>query len=227
MYGSSVGLNAPDTFEGIYEKTGNLEPGIALAFGAAQGVLDTYLPAKILKQLSPSAKDRLAAEILNRSSIVPKSAKLEVAKALGITTLGEATTEGLQEVLGILAEQTAGAKGSLLDTENIDRILNSSIKGAIGGTTFGAPGAIVEGRRTAAISRNEADRRAAETESQPPTSPTGEPPKIDYNRPAFERRTGGAQADLFPNELAKAKFSMDDIPKRWTLPKLSSPVVKN
>jgi len=213
MYGSSVGLNAPDTFEGIYEKTGNLEPGIALAFGAAQGVLDTYLPAKILKQLSPSAKDRLAAEILNRSSIVPKSAKLEVAKALGITTLGEATTEGLQEVLGILAEQTAGAKGSLLDTENIDRILNSSIKGAIGGTTFGAPGAIVEGRRTAAISRNEADRRAAETESQPPTSPTGEPPKIDYNRPAFERRTGGAQADLFPNELAKAKFSMDDVAK--------------
>ena len=210
MYGSSVGLNAPDTFESIFEKTGNLEPGIALAFGAAQGVLDTYLPAKILKQLSPSAKDRLAAEILNRSSIIPRSAKLEVAKALGITTAGEAGTEGLQEVLGILAEQTAGAKGSLLDTENIDRIINASIKGAIGGGTFGAPGAIVEGRRTAALSRDEADRRA-EAAGEPTPPQTSLPADINYNRPAFERRTGGPQADLFPSELAKAKFGMDDV----------------
>ena len=210
MYGSSVGLNAPDTFESVYEKTGNLEPGIALAFGAAQGVLDTYLPAKILKQLSPAAKDRLAVEILGRSSIVPNSAKLEVAKALGITTAGEAGTEGLQEVLGILAEQTAGAKGNLLDTENIDRILNSAIKGAVGGGTFGAPGAIMEGRRTAALSRNEADRRA-EAAGEQTAAQTTLPAAIDYNRPAYERRTGGPQADLFPNELAKAKFGMDDV----------------
>jgi hypothetical protein len=210
MYGSSVGLNAPDTFEGIYEKTGNLEPGIALAFGAAQGVLDTYLPAKILKQLSPSAKDRLAVEILGRSSIVPRSAKLEVAKALGITTVGESGTEGLQEVLGILAEQTAGAKGSLLDTENIDRILNSAIKGAIGGTTFGAPGAIMEGRRTAALSREEADRRA-EAAGEPTPPSTTLPASVDLNRPAYERRAGGPQGDLFPSELAKAKFGMDDV----------------
>jgi hypothetical protein len=210
MYGSSVGLNAPDTFEGIYEKTGNLEPGIALAFGAAQGVLDTYLPAKILKQLSPAAKDRLAVEILGRSSIVPNSAKLEVAKALGITTAGEAGTEGLQEVLGILAEQTAGAKGSLLDTENLDRILNSAIKGAIGGGTFGAPGAIVEGRRTAALLRDEADRRG-EAAGEQTAAQTSLPADIDFNRPAYERRAGGPQADLFPTELAKAKFSMDDV----------------
>ena len=210
MYGSSVGLNAPDTFESVYEKTGNLEPGIALAFGAAQGVLDTYLPSKILKQLSPSAKDRLAVEILNRSTVVPQSAKLAVAKALGTTTLGEAGTEGLQEVLGILAEQTAGAKGSLLDPENIDRIINSSIKGAIGGGTFGAPGAIVEGRRTAALSRDEADRRA-EAAGEQTAAQTSLPADIDYNRPAYERRAGGPQADLFPNELAKAKFSMDDV----------------
>ena len=210
MYGSSVGLNAPDTFESIYEKTGNLEPGIALAFGAAQGVLDTYLPSKILNQLSPAAKDRLAAEILNRSSIVPKSAKLEVAKALGTTTLGEAGTEGLQEVLGILAEQTAGAKGSILDTENIDRILNASIKGAIGGTTFGAPGAIVEGRRAAALSREEADRRA-ELAGEQAASTTGLPAGIDFERPAYERRAGGPQADMFPAELAQARFSMDEV----------------
>jgi hypothetical protein len=212
MYGSSVGLNAPDTFEGIYEKTGKLEPGIALAFGAAQGVLDTYLPAKILRQLSPSAKDRLAVEILNRSTIVPQSAKMAVAKALGVTTAGEGFTEGLQDVLGILAEQTAGAKGSLLDPENIDRVLNATIKGAIGGTTFGAPGAIVEGRRTAALSRDEADRRD-EAAGKQTAAQTNLPADIDYNRPAYERRAGGPQADLFPRELAKAKFGMDSVAK--------------
>ena len=212
MYGSSVGLNAPDTFEGIYEKTGKLEPGIALAFGAAQGVLDTYLPAKILRQLSPAAKDRLAVEILNRSTIVPQSAKMAVAKALGITTLGEGFTEGLQDVLGILAEQTAGAKGSLLDPENIDRVLNATIKGAIGGTTFGAPGAIVEGRRTAALSRDEADRRS-EAAGKQTAAQTNLPADVDYNRPAYERRAGGPQADLFPRELAKAKFGMDSVAK--------------
>lgn len=210
MYGSSVGLNAPDTFESIYEKTGKLEPGIAVAFGAAQGLLDTYLPSKILKQLSPAAKDRLAAEILNRSTIVPQSAKLAVAKEFGTTVAGEAGTEGLQEVLGILAEQTAGAKGSLLDTENIDRILNASIKGAVGGGTFGAPGAIVEGRRNAALSRQEADRRA-EAGGEQAAAQTGLPADVDYNRPAYQRRTGGPQADLFPSELAKAKFGMDDV----------------
>lgn len=226
MYGSSVGLNAPDTFENIYEKTGNLEPGIALAFGAAQGVLDTYLPAKILKQLSSSAKDKLAIEILNRSTVVPQSAKAAIAKALGVTTLGEGTTEGLQEVLGILAEQTAGAKGSVLDPENIDRIINASIKGAIGGSTFGAPGAIVEGRRTAALSRNEADRRAGEEinraniAGETLAAKTGLPEGTDYNRPAYERRAfqdidqsirTAPQADMFSSELRQAKFSMDDV----------------
>jgi hypothetical protein len=228
LYGSSVGLNAPDTFQNIEEKTGKLEPGIALLFGAAQGVLDTYLPAKILKQLSPAAKDRLASEILNRSTIAPQSAKLAVAKALGTTTAGEAGTEGLQEVLGILAEQTAGAKGSLLDPENIDRVLNASIKGAIGGATFGAPGAIVEGRRSAELQRQEADRRAGEEinranlAGEALAAKTGLPEGTDYNRPAYERRAfqdidqsirTAPQADMFPSELAQAKFSMDDVAK--------------
>lgn len=212
MYGSSVGLNAPDTFESIYEKTGSLEPGIALAFGAAQGVLDTYLPGKILSQLSPAARARLAGEIISRSTVVPQGVKTAVAKQLATTTAGEATTEGLQEVLGILAEQTAGAKGSLLDTENIDRVLNAAIKGAVGGATFGAPGAVAEGRREAALSREEADRRAAE-EGKIVADQTAPAAEVDYDRPAYERRAGGPQADLFPTELARAKFSMDDVAK--------------
>ena len=212
LYGSSVGLNAPDTFQNIFEKTGNLEPGIALAFGAAQGVLDTYLPSKILSQLGSAGRDRLAGEIVKRSSLIPDSAKVAVAKELAKTTAGEATTEALQEALGILAEKTAGAKGDFLSSENVDRLLNSAIKGAIGGGTFGAPGAIVEGRRSAQLQREEADRRT-EAEGQPPAPPTGGTPKVDYNVPAYMRRAG-TQTDMFQGELDKARgFSMDEVAK--------------
>jgi len=212
LYGSSVGLNAPDTFQNIFEKTGNLEPGIALAFGAAQGVLDTYLPSKILSQLGSAGRDRLAGEIVKRSSLIPDSAKVAVAKELAKTTAGEATTEALQEALGILAEKTAGAKGDFFSPENVDRLLNSAIKGAIGGGTFGAPGAIIEGRRSSELQKQEAERRA-EAEGQPPAPPTGGTPKVDYNVPAYMRRAG-TQTDMFQGELDKARgFGMDEVAK--------------
>ena len=212
LYGSSVGLNAPDTFQNIYEKTGNLEPGIAVAFGAAQGVLDTYLPGKILSQLGSSGRDRLAGEILKRSSLIPDSAKVAVAKELAKTTAGESSTEALQEALGILAEKTAGAKGDFFSTENVDRLLNSAIKGGIGGGTFGAPGAIMEGRRSADIQKTEAERRAAE-QAAPPAPTTGVTPTVDYNTPAYMRRPG-TQTDMFQGELNQRRgFGMDEVAK--------------
>jgi len=212
LYGSSVGLNAPDTFQNIYEKTGNLEPGIAVAFGAAQGLLDTYLPGKILSQLGSSGRDRLAGEILKRSSLIPDSAKVAVAKELAKTTAGEASTETLQEALGILAEKTAGAKGDFFSTENVDRLLNSAIKGGIGGGTFGAPGAIMEGRRSADIQKTEAERRAAE-QAAPPAPTTGVTPTVDYNTPAYMRRPG-TQTDMFQGELNQRRgFGMDEVAK--------------
>ena len=207
MYGSSVGLNAPDTFESVYEKTGKLEPGIALAFGAAQGVLDTYLPGKILAQLGGAGKERLAAELVKRSTIVPPNVKLGILKELGKTTAGEAGTESLQEVLGILAEKTAGDKTAFNDPANIDRLLNAAIKGGIGGGAFGAPGAVVEARRENKLAkdeianREEAARVKAEQEAQAAQI------KAEQGAQAarVQATPPGQQIDMFPQERQVAE----------------------
>lgn len=156
---ASFGLNAPDTFQGVYEETGNLAPGISIVFGAAQAALDSLIPARLLKQFSPAARAKVANELVQQSSIVPQSLKVGVTKELLKTGLGEASTEGAQELLGILAEKTAGATGEVFSQKNIDRILNASLKGLIGGATFGAPGAVVEARHKKTVLDAEAQQR--------------------------------------------------------------------
>ena len=52
----------------------------------------------------------------------------------------------------------AGDKDPFFSADNVDAILNSALKGFIGGGTFGAPGAAVEAKRI----KNERDRQIAE-----------------------------------------------------------------
>lgn len=173
---ASFGLNAPDTFQNVYEETGNIAPGISVVFGAAQAALDSIIPARILGQFSPAARARVANELVQQSTIVPQTLKVGVAKELLKTGLGEGATEGAQELLGILAEQTAGATGEAFSQKNIDRILNASLKGAIGGTTFGAPGAFAEAQRQKSEAQRILDERAAA--EQPPAPPPEPPPPV-------------------------------------------------
>ena len=168
---ASLGLNAPSTFQGIFEETGNLAPGVAITFGAAQAALDSIIPARLLGQFSPAARAKVANELIQQSTIVPPSLKLNIAKELAKTGLGEATTEGAQELLGILAEQTAGATGETFSQKNIDRILNASIKGAIGGTAFGAPGAVAQAQRQKSEAQRILDERAAAEPPAPEAPP--------------------------------------------------------
>jgi hypothetical protein len=200
LYGVSLGLNAPDTFESIYEKTGSLAPGIALAFGAAQSALDAIVPAQILRQFSPAVKARAAAELAQQSSVVPQSIKVGIAKELAKTGAGEAGTESVQELLGILAEKTAGAPGEVFSQENIDRMINAGIKGLIGGTAFGAPGAVVKARRDAAAAAPE----IPPTEETPPAPPVAEvppgPAPITPPVPGGTTFAGAAPTSVAPEE---------------------------
>lgn len=211
LYGVSLGLNAPDTFESIYEKTGSLEPGIALAFGAAQSALDALVPAQILRQFSPAVKARAAAELAQQSSVVPQSIKVGIAKELAKTGAGEAGTESVQELLGILAEKTAGAEGEVFSQENIDRMINAGIKGLIGGTAFGAPGAVVKARREAAA----AAPVIPPTEETPPAPPTaGVPPAPTGPAPITPPVPGGTTfAGVAPSPVA----SQEDLPRTETI----------
>ena len=64
--GASAGINIPDVFQSIYEDTGELAPGVALTIGSLVSALDMYLPSKILSQLGPKGKERIAEEMLKK-----------------------------------------------------------------------------------------------------------------------------------------------------------------
>jgi hypothetical protein len=144
----SFGLNAPESFAGIYEETGGkLEPGLAMGAGAFKALFDSVLPARVMSQLGLRGQAKLAEELASRSTIVPDSFKLRLAKEIGKTALTESTTETLQEATDIIAEQLAGAPGGLSDPKNVDRLLMAAAKGGIGGTVIGAPSAVVQTAR--------------------------------------------------------------------------------
>jgi hypothetical protein len=164
---SSYALNAPGTFESVYEATGEQHPAIAAAMGVPIAMLDTFLPGRIMAKLGNAGKARLAEEVIAKSSL-PDTFKMAAAKEFSKVIAGEGLTESGQEALTIAAEMIAGAKGDFFSTKNIDRMVNAGIKGAIGGGAFGGPGAIKEGlaSRAEQIKLNE-ERAAA-------TIPTGE-----------------------------------------------------
>jgi len=143
----SFGLNAPESFAGIYEETGKLEPGLAIGAGAFKALFDGILPARVLNQLGLRGQAKLAEEIAARSTIVPDSFKLRLAKEVGKTAVTESGTEALQESIDIIAEQLAGAPGGFSDPKNVDRLLMAAAKGGIGGAVIGAPGAVVQTMR--------------------------------------------------------------------------------
>jgi hypothetical protein len=174
--GTSMGINVPDVLNSVYEDTGELSPGIALTIGSLVAALDTYLPSKILSQLSPSAKERIAAQMLQKSDVVPISWKKAFAGEVLKTASGEALTEGAQEALTKLGSQIAGDTDPFFSQENIDQILTSSLKGFIGGGAFGAPGAAVEAKRTkderaGQIAEKEARDKAIKDMLAPPATP--------------------------------------------------------
>lgn len=166
LWGSSLGLNVPDTFNQIYEDTGDLRPGIALTIGPLVAALDTYLPGKMLKQLGPAGKERIAAAMLEKSTIVPTTWKKAFGAEVLKTTGGEALTEGGQQVLQNLASQMAGDKEGFFSEKNIDSIINSALKGAIGGTVYGAPGAAVEAKRIKGESQQQFEQRQIAAQEQ-------------------------------------------------------------
>jgi hypothetical protein len=144
----SFGLNAPETFAGIHEETGGkLEPGLAIGIGGLKALLDGVLPARLMSQLGLRGQVKVAEELAARSTIVPNSFKMRLAKEVGKTAAIEGTTEGVQEALDIIAEQVAGAPGGFSDPKNVDRMLLAAAKGAAGGVGIGAPGALVQTMR--------------------------------------------------------------------------------
>ena len=202
LWGTSLATNVPDVFNSIYQDTGELHPGIALTIGPIVAALDTYLPEKMLHQLGSAGKKTAAAQLLEKSTIVPPTWKKafigETLKTIG----GESFTEGGQQALQILASQIAGDKQDFFSSKNVDDIVNSALKGAVGGGVFGAPGAAVQASRNVADikqkieDRNQANALAAQQQQTPLSTLDQIKQQIAANK--FKQAPVGTQGELFP-----------------------------
>ena len=148
----SYALNAPEIFQNIYQETGETAAGTALLFGSAAAALDSILPAALAKNLSGPMKVGITEKILEKSGMTPgvlRSGTAGLAKGFGT----EGLTEGAQEGISIAAERFIDENPDLFGSDEWNRIMEASVRGAVAGGGFGTVGGGVEGARGKAAER--------------------------------------------------------------------------
>ena len=136
VYLGSYALNAPEVFQNVYQETGELATGASLIFGAAAASLDSILPAAVLRSITPLQKAGIAKAVLKQSGMRPGLTERifkEGLKAVG----AEGVTEGAQEAISISAENFVGNNPQIFQSEDWERIMESSVRGAIAGGFLG------------------------------------------------------------------------------------------
>jgi hypothetical protein len=143
VYLGSYAQNAPEIFQGIYQETGQLEPGVAALFGAVNAGLDSVLPATVLRSMSAPVRVGVVERILERSGMEPSLLRKVAAQVPG-NAAREGLTEAAQEAIGITAEDFVKKTDRFWDSEDWNRIVDAGIRGSIAGGAFGVPGSVVE-----------------------------------------------------------------------------------
>ena len=231
LWGSSLAMNVPDTFNQIYQDTGSLEPGLALTVGPLVAALDVITPERFLRQISPAGKQIVANELLQKSNLVPVTWKREFGKEVLKNAGVEGLTEGAQQALQNYGSQLAGAKDSVFSQHSIDSILDASLRGALGGSLFGAPGAAFEANRSKTATNELIAKRQQEEQRQQqiqsnqqllyptqlaeqqggagPTATVGEPPIQGGPQTQFELPIPTAQVGQAPIQAGEqAQFGL-------------------
>jgi len=144
IYLGSFSQNAPEVFQNIYDETGKLEPGAALLFGSVSAALDSALPASIMRKLTGPAKIGLVEKVLEKSGMQPGLLR-KIAAAAPESVAMEGLTEGAQEAISLAAEKFVDKNKQIFDSKGWNRIVESSIRGAIAGGVFGTATGAVEG----------------------------------------------------------------------------------
>jgi hypothetical protein len=137
----SYAQNAPEIFQNVYQATGKMDVPASLLFGAGSAALDSILPAQLAKSLTGPAKVGIVENILGKSGMDPsllRSVSAGVLKGMGV----EGLTEGAQEAIGISAEKFVGQNPQIFESADWNRIMESSIRGAIAGSAFGGVGGV-------------------------------------------------------------------------------------
>ena len=144
IYLGSFSQNAPEVFQNIYNETGKLEPGAALLYGSVSAALDSALPASIMRKLTGPAKVGLVEKVLEKSGMQPGLLR-KIAAAAPESVVMEGLTEGAQEAISLAAEKFVDKNREIFDSKGWNRILESSIRGAIAGGVFGTATGTIEG----------------------------------------------------------------------------------
>ena len=142
----SYAQNAPEVFQNIYEKTGEMAPGAAMLFGTASAALDSVLPAQLLKSVTGPVKVGIVEKLLERSGMdkgLLRSVTAGMLKGSG----AESLTEGMQEAISIAAENFVDKHESVFGSKEWNRIMESSVRGAVAGGAFGGVGGGAEAYR--------------------------------------------------------------------------------
>lgn len=160
---ASYAQAAPEVFESVYRETGKMAPGTALGFGAVSAALDAVVPASILSKFNKFGTGNEYAKLKAAEIALAKAGKAEAAKIVAKEAAQVAAKEGLteaaQESITIAAEQLEGSNKKFFDPENIERIIEAGISGAIAGGPLGAGSKYVERRRAVGTMREEEARK--------------------------------------------------------------------
>jgi hypothetical protein len=143
IYLGSYAQNAPEVFQSVYQETGQLEPGVAALFGSVSAALDALLPAQVLRGMTQPLKLTIAEKILERSGMNPSLLR-KVLATVPTTAAKEGLTEGAQEAINIAAEKFVDENAAVWGSKEFNRMIESSVRGAVAGGGFGTVGAVGE-----------------------------------------------------------------------------------
>jgi hypothetical protein len=122
---ATIGMESGSIMGDIYQDTGQKRSGLAIGFGIPAGLLDTLEPVMALRKIAGPAADEVAGGIIKRLGV-----------EAGKQFITEAGTEGLQTVLEEAAKAKAANK-NLMTPQLLDAVIDSALKGGIGGAGMG------------------------------------------------------------------------------------------
>ena len=161
----SYAQNAPEIFQNIYQETGQMDVGASLLFGVGSAALDSILPAQLAKSLTGPVKVGIVEKVLEKSGMdkgLLRSITAGTLKGMG----AEGLTEGAQEAISIYAENFVGNNPQIFDSADWNRIMESSLRGAVAGSAFGGAGGIGSRVQEKRIEFAEQQAKAAEQQRQ-------------------------------------------------------------
>ena len=169
---------APEVFQNIFEKTGQMELGTSMLFGAGSAALDSILPATLSKQLSGPLKAGIVEKVLEKSGM-DRGLLRSTTAGLFTGVAGEGLTEGAQEAINIAAERFVEDNPEVFGSKEWDRIMEASVRGAIAGGGFGVAGGTVQRLREKHKEQIDAAAQEAAQTGEPVLLQLGYDPQVE------------------------------------------------